>query len=69
MAAVPVAEGVMPQRQAAFSFGGGSGGRGPVSVTVSPTIVIDNAKGNILDQLRDGLAVVLQQALAEAGLA
>lgn len=70
MAAVPVTEGVLPQRQTAFSFGASSGsGRGSTTVTVSPTIVVDGAKGNVLDQIREGLAVVLQQALAEAGVA
>jgi hypothetical protein len=68
MAAVPIQEGAAPQRQTAFSFGAQSGGRGPVTVTVSPTIVIDGAKGNVLDQIREGVAVVLQQALAQSGL-
>lgn len=68
MAAVPVAEGVAPQRQAAFSFGQPSAqaARGPVNVQVD--IHVDGAKGDILGQIREGVAVVLQQALAQAGV-
>jgi hypothetical protein len=69
MAAVPIQEGAAPQRQTAFSFGSAQASRGNTTVNVNPTIVVDGAKGNVLDQIRDGMAVILQQALAQAGLA